>query len=173
LLLSDESILSVTVPGDDVAEPPPLLFATRSTLKEMARIAAFFQHPVSERHLPELRWRGNDERAQRARVLYSLVASCKLHGVNPFDSLRDGLARVSDHPARDVLATRRSMRRIMRMRMIVSLAGNPNASLQLAEHGWSVVFPFRPEPSGGMEGASEIRRCLLPEKVAGRGTLPG
>ena len=47
---------------------------------------------------------GSDEGAERACVLYSLIASCKLHGVNPFDYLRDVLVRVSDHPARDVLA---------------------------------------------------------------------
>jgi hypothetical protein len=47
---------------------------------------------------------GSDEGAERACVLYSLVASCKLHGVNPWEYLRDVLVRVSDHPARDVLA---------------------------------------------------------------------
>jgi hypothetical protein len=47
---------------------------------------------------------GSDEGAERACVLYSLVASCKLHDVNPFDYLRDVLVRVSEHPARDVLA---------------------------------------------------------------------
>jgi len=47
---------------------------------------------------------GSDEGAERACVLYSLIASCKLHGVNPFDYLRDVLVRVGDHPARDVLA---------------------------------------------------------------------
>lgn len=47
---------------------------------------------------------GSDEGAERACILYSLIASCKLHGVNPFDYLRDVLVRVGDHPARDVLA---------------------------------------------------------------------
>jgi transposase len=47
---------------------------------------------------------GSEEGAERACVLYSLVASCKLHGVNPFDYLRDVLVRVGEHPARDVLA---------------------------------------------------------------------
>jgi transposase len=47
---------------------------------------------------------GNDDSAERACVLYSLVASCKLHGVNAFEYLRDVLVRVGDHPARDVLA---------------------------------------------------------------------
>jgi transposase len=47
---------------------------------------------------------GSDEGAERACVLYSLVASCKLHGANPWDYLRDVLVRIADHPARDVLA---------------------------------------------------------------------
>ncbi len=47
---------------------------------------------------------GSEEGAERGCVLYSLVASCKLHGVNPFEYLRDVLVRVGDHPARDVLA---------------------------------------------------------------------
>ena len=47
---------------------------------------------------------GSDEGAERACVLYSLVASCKLHGANPWDYLRDVLVRIGDHPARDVLA---------------------------------------------------------------------
>jgi transposase len=47
---------------------------------------------------------GSDDGAERACVLYSLVASCKLHGVNPWEYLRDVLVRVADHPARDVLA---------------------------------------------------------------------
>lgn len=47
---------------------------------------------------------GGDEGAERACVLYSLVASCKLHGVNPWEYLRDVLVRVGEHPAREVLA---------------------------------------------------------------------
>jgi transposase len=47
---------------------------------------------------------GSEEGAERACVLYSLLATCKLHGVNPFDYLRDVLVRVGSHPARDVLA---------------------------------------------------------------------
>jgi len=47
---------------------------------------------------------GSDKGAERACVLYSLLATCKLHAVNPFDYLRDVLVRVGQHPARDVLA---------------------------------------------------------------------
>ncbi len=47
---------------------------------------------------------GSDEGAERACVLYSLVASCKLHDVNPWEYLRDVLVRIADHPARDALA---------------------------------------------------------------------
>ena len=37
-------------------------------------------------------------------ALWTLLASCKLHGVDPFAYLRDVLTRVGSHPARDVLA---------------------------------------------------------------------
>jgi transposase len=46
---------------------------------------------------------GSDNGAERSCVLYSLLATCKLHGVNPFEYLRDVIMRVSSHPARDVL----------------------------------------------------------------------
>lgn len=36
-------------------------------------------------------------------VLYTLVASCEKHGINPLDYLTDVLTRVHSHPARDVL----------------------------------------------------------------------
>lgn len=46
---------------------------------------------------------GSEDGAERACVIYSLLATCKLHGVNPFDYLRDVLVRVGSHLARDVL----------------------------------------------------------------------
>jgi len=42
---------------------------------------------------------GNDNGGQRAAVIYSLVASCKLCGIDPFAYLRDVIDRVSTHPA--------------------------------------------------------------------------
>jgi transposase len=42
---------------------------------------------------------GSEAGAWRAAVIYSLVASCKLNGVDPFKYFRDVLARVSTHPA--------------------------------------------------------------------------
>jgi transposase len=36
-------------------------------------------------------------------VLYTLVASCEKHGINPIDYLTDVLTRVQSHPARDVI----------------------------------------------------------------------
>lgn len=47
---------------------------------------------------------GSERGAERAAVLWSLLASCKLHKLDPFAYLRDVLMRVSSHPARDVLA---------------------------------------------------------------------
>ena len=46
---------------------------------------------------------GSENGAETACVFYSLLATCKLHGVNPFDYLRDVIMRVGRHPARDVL----------------------------------------------------------------------
>src|SRR5579872_7093377 len=45
---------------------------------------------------------GNDEGGERAAILYSLIASCKQNGVEPFHYIRDVLERVSTHPARGV-----------------------------------------------------------------------
>jgi len=42
---------------------------------------------------------GHDNGGHRAAVIYSLVASCKLCGIDPFAYLRDILARISTHPA--------------------------------------------------------------------------
>ena len=42
---------------------------------------------------------GSKAGAWRAAVIYSLVASCKLNGIDPFRYFRDVLGRVSTHPA--------------------------------------------------------------------------
>ena len=42
---------------------------------------------------------GREAGARRAAILYSLVASCKLHQLNPFVYFADVLKRVSTHPA--------------------------------------------------------------------------
>lgn len=42
---------------------------------------------------------GSEAGAWRAAMIYSLVASCKLHKIDPFRYFRDVLARVSTHPA--------------------------------------------------------------------------
>ena len=41
---------------------------------------------------------GSHEAAQRSAMLYSLLGTCKLHGVNPFEWLRDTLQRINDYP---------------------------------------------------------------------------
>jgi len=43
---------------------------------------------------------GSDNGGTRAAVIYSLVASCKLCGLDPFAYLRDVIDRVSAHPAK-------------------------------------------------------------------------
>ena len=42
---------------------------------------------------------GSEAGAGRAAIIYSLVAGCKLNGIDPFRYFRDVLARVSTHPA--------------------------------------------------------------------------
>lgn len=42
---------------------------------------------------------GSEAGAWRAAIIYSLVASCKLNGIDPFRYFRDILTRVSTHPA--------------------------------------------------------------------------
>ncbi len=42
---------------------------------------------------------GSDAGAERAAVIYSLIASCKLCEIDPFEYLRDVLDRISTHPA--------------------------------------------------------------------------
>lgn len=41
---------------------------------------------------------GSEAGAERAAVIYSLVATCKLSGIDPFAYFRDVLARISTHP---------------------------------------------------------------------------
>lgn len=41
---------------------------------------------------------GSHNGAQRAAMLYSLLGSCKLNGINPFEWLSDVLAKIPDHP---------------------------------------------------------------------------
>lgn len=45
---------------------------------------------------------GSDNGGRRAAVIYSLVASCKLCGIDPFVYLRDVIDRVSTHPAKEI-----------------------------------------------------------------------
>jgi transposase len=45
---------------------------------------------------------GSHEAAQRSAMLYSLLGTCKLHGINPFIWLRDVLQRIPAHPINKV-----------------------------------------------------------------------
>ena len=45
---------------------------------------------------------GSHEAAERAAVIYSLLGTCKLHGVNPQEWLTDVLNRIPAHPAKHV-----------------------------------------------------------------------
>lgn len=41
---------------------------------------------------------GSHEAAQRSAMLYSLLGTCKMHGINPFIWLRNVLQRIPEHP---------------------------------------------------------------------------
>lgn len=45
---------------------------------------------------------GSEAGAERAAVIYSLVATCKLSGVDPFAYFRDVLRRITTHPASEI-----------------------------------------------------------------------
>ena len=45
---------------------------------------------------------GSDAGAERAAIIYSLIASCKLCEIDPFEYLRDVLDRVSTHPTSEI-----------------------------------------------------------------------
>ncbi|HLN46193.1 MAG TPA: transposase domain-containing protein, partial [Candidatus Sulfotelmatobacter sp.] len=45
---------------------------------------------------------GSHEAAQRSAMLYSLMGTCKLHGINPFLYLKDVLTRIAMHPVNKV-----------------------------------------------------------------------
>jgi transposase len=47
---------------------------------------------------------GSENGGRRAAILFSLIATCKRHGVDPFAYLRDVLVRISHHPASQVVA---------------------------------------------------------------------
>ena len=42
---------------------------------------------------------GSEAGAERAAIIYSLVASCKLNGLDPFAYFRDVLEKVTTYPA--------------------------------------------------------------------------
>ena len=43
---------------------------------------------------------GSDTGGERAAILYSVVATCKAHGIDPWAYLRDVLERLPSHPKR-------------------------------------------------------------------------
>jgi transposase len=45
---------------------------------------------------------GSDAGGERAAILYSLIGSAKLNGLDPESYLRDVLTRIADHPIRRI-----------------------------------------------------------------------
>jgi transposase len=45
---------------------------------------------------------GSDAGGRRAAVLYTLLASCRRHNVDPYAYLKDVIARLGGHPAKQL-----------------------------------------------------------------------
>ena len=45
---------------------------------------------------------GSHDAAQRTAILYSLLGTCKLHGINPYDWLHDVLKRLPTCKTKDI-----------------------------------------------------------------------
>ena len=45
---------------------------------------------------------GSDSGGARAAIIYSLVATCKLHGIDPFEYFQDVLGRLPSHPLNQI-----------------------------------------------------------------------
>ena len=45
---------------------------------------------------------GSHEAAKRSGMLYSLIGTCKMHGLEPYSWLKDVLHRIADHPVNRV-----------------------------------------------------------------------
>ena len=45
---------------------------------------------------------GSHEAAKRSGMLYSLLGTCKMHGIEPYSWLKDVLHRIADHPVNKV-----------------------------------------------------------------------
>ena len=91
----------------------PLGLAIRYTLNNWKALNRYTEAPYlsidnnhSERQIKQMvigrkNWlfAGSEGGAENAAILFSVVVSCKLHGVDPFAYLRDVLMRIQTHPA--------------------------------------------------------------------------
>jgi len=87
--------------------------ALSSATKQRARLERFLYDPKlgldnnpAERSLRSVAlgrkrslFAGSSEHAQNLAVLHSIVVTCRLHEVNPYECIRDMLIRVQTHPA--------------------------------------------------------------------------
>jgi transposase len=94
--------------------PPqsPMAKAINYTINQWDSLVVFLKDPrlrldnnISERALrimalgrKNFLFVGHDEAGQNLAVLQTIVATCKLHGVNPYDYLVDVLVRIQTHP---------------------------------------------------------------------------
>jgi len=65
---------------------------------------------------------GSQSGGERAAVIYSLVETCKRHGVEPFEYLRDVLSRIRTHPADQLAELTPRAWKLARERRLVALS---------------------------------------------------
>ncbi len=115
--LLDAPPLGVAVDdGEHVPPKSPLGAAIRYTLGQWNELGVFLDdarvpldNNASERSLRRIAlgrktylFVGDVDAGKSLAGLYSLVATCESRGINPFDYLRDVLARIQDHPVKAI-----------------------------------------------------------------------
>lgn len=96
----------------------PLIKAVKYALSQWEELTVYTTNPVLdidnnpiERQIRPIAvgrknylFAGSHRGAKTAAIFYSLINSCKMHGVNPFQYLQDILRKVHTHPAKDIQA---------------------------------------------------------------------
>ena len=87
---------------------------------------------------------GSDNGGRTAAVLYSLIATCRRHGLDPYAYLRDVIARISDHPAHrldELLPDRWKLARLSAVADLPPASDAPDAPPSNSASADDVVHP--------------------------------
>ena len=101
----------ITVEITEVIEGTPIYTAMAYTLKRMKQLMEYCNDgmlSISNMFIEQLirptkvglknyLFAGSHEHGERAAIIYSLLQTCKLHGIDPAEYLHDVLLRINDH----------------------------------------------------------------------------